>query len=499
MNHPGRRAMTLLLSLILTAAPACSGGTENAKEETAAASPVQSQPASEAEAEPAEPEEEEIPPYPYEAADLGGRNFTFLNVADNLWQGTFHVLDYEEESGEPVNDALFRRARGTEEEFNCKILVEKPSTDISQVYQTLGRAVTAGDDVYDAAYVGLASFGDALSGKYGVNLLEIESLHMDEPWWNRMFVENMTLEGYLFASLDYVNMMGYGYSNVLFFNQPLYVDRNLPLPYDQVREGTWTYDAMKTAMDAVVDLNGATAFVPADQNSTALWGYAIQHQEGTMVMLDGSGEFLIARGEDGTPYLRTDLERVQSAYSKLCAMFQGDGYCLNSNGPAMNAFMRGSALFFQTALGVSADTFRELEFMYGILPLPKYEESQSRYYTMISEYTLALQIPKTVADPEITGRVIDYMGYHGYYDIVPVMQTTFCYKGMRDEDSIEMMNITLDTMTVDFGYLYGWSKDTVGKLATNIADGNDTFASSMKSAEKMVTKQMEKTLKGFGK
>ncbi len=58
-----------------------------------------------------------FPPYPYEAADLGGRNFTFLNVADNLWQGTFHVLDYEEESGEPVNDALFRRARGTEEGF----------------------------------------------------------------------------------------------------------------------------------------------------------------------------------------------------------------------------------------------------------------------------------------------------------------------------------------------------------------------------------------------
>lgn len=119
MNHPGRRALTLtlLLSLLLTAAPACSGGTENAKEETSAASPVQSQPASEAEAEPAEPEEEEIPPYPYETADLGGRNFTFLNVADNLWQGTFHVLDYEEESGEPVNDALFRRARGTEEGF----------------------------------------------------------------------------------------------------------------------------------------------------------------------------------------------------------------------------------------------------------------------------------------------------------------------------------------------------------------------------------------------
>ena len=505
MNQQRRRALLwpLLLSLLLSsfAGSGCSGGSENAKKDEGVSSGVeQSQADPTPSAETAEPEEQEgIPAYPYETADLGGGDFTFLNVADDLWQGTFHVIDYEEESGEGVSDALFRRARGTEEEFNCAVKVEKPSSDISQVYQTLGRAVTAGDDIYDAAYVGLASFGDALSGKYGINLLGIESLRTDEPWWNRMFIRDMTFEGNLFASIDYVCMMGYGYSNVLFFNQPLYIDRNIPLPYDQVREGTWTYDAMKTAMDAVVDLNGATAFVANDQNSPALWGYGIQHQEGTMVMLDGSGEFLVSRDADGMPYLRTDLERIQSAYSKLCAMFAGDGYCLNANGPAMNAFMRGSALFFQTALGVSADTFRELEFMYGILPLPKYEESQSQYYTMISEYTLALQIPKTVADPEISGKVIDYMAYHGYYDIVPVMQTTFCYKGMRDEDSIEMMNITLDTMTVDFGYLYGWSKDTVGRLATNIANGQDVFASSMKSAEKMITKMIEKTQKEFGK
>ncbi len=491
-------ALLVLLALFLGA---CSGATENAQTETEGKDALSPAVPTDASAPAAEEEEteERIPEYPYETADLGGKTFTFLNVADNLWQGTFHVLDYEEESGEGVSDALFRRARMTEEVFNCTINVEKPSGDIGQVYQTLGRAVTAGDDAYDAAYVGLASFGNALSGEYGINLHDIETLRMDERWWNQMFVENMTLNGCLFASIDYVCMMGYGYSNVLFFNQPLFIDRGIPLPYDQVREGAWTYDAMYADMDAVVDLNGEDAFRPTDSNSTALWGYAIQHKEGTMVMLDGSGEFLVTRDADGQPVLRSDFERLHSAYSRLCEMFSQDGYCLNANGPAMNAFVRGDALFFQTALGVAADTFREIEFAYGILPLPKYEESQKDYYTMISEYTLALQIPKTVADPSVSGRVIDFMAYHGYYDIVPVMQNTFCYKGMRDEDSIEMMNITLDTMTVDFGYLYGWTKDSVNTLATNIADGKDTFASSMKSAEKMTKRQIENTMKKWAK
>ena len=493
MKRYGLRILTRLF-LLLFVFSACSGATENAEEKE---KPEEIRPQAEAAEVPAEAEEEEsIPEYPYETEDLGGRDFTFLNVEDDLWSGTFHVLDYEEESGEPVKDALFRRARQTEEAFNCLVKVEK--ADMNSVYSVLGRAVQSGDDVYDAAYSGLSSFGSSLSGEYGLNLLEIETLRMDEKWWNQMFVEEMTLKGKLFVSIDYVNMMGYGYSNVLFFNHPLFTDRNLPLPYDQVREGTWTYDAMFTCLDAVVDLNGEETFKPDDTNSTALWGYAIQHKEGTMVMLDGSGEFLVTRDSEGMPYLRTDLERLQSAYSKLCAMFSAPGYCLNSNGPALQAFMRGSAMFFQTALGVSADRFREVEFMYGILPLPKYDEMQSKYYTMVSEYTLALQIPKTVADPAVSGKVIDYMAYHGYYDIVPVMQNTFCYKGTRDEDSIEMMNITLDTMTVDVGYLYGWSKDTVNTLANNIADGKDTFASSMKSAEKMVNKNIEKTMVKFG-
>ena len=484
----------LLLSLALSA---CSSGTENAKSGEETETAVQAEPApSAAETEPEE--EETVPAYPYALLDLGGKDFTFLNVADDLWQGTFHVLDYEEETGEPVSDALFRRARKTEEDFNCLVKVDKPTTDISAVYQTLGRTVRSGDDVYDAAYVGLASFGSALSGEFGINLRSVGSLRMDEPWWNGMFVEDMTIEDSLYASIDYVCMMGYGYSNVLFFNKPLFTDRSMPLPYDQVREGTWTYDAMLADMRAVVDLNGAEAFVANDGNSPALWGYAIQHKEGTMVMLDGSGEFLVSRDGDGMPVLRSDLERLQSAYSKLCAMFSEKGYCLNANGPAMNSFVSGHSLFFQTALGVSADTFREIEFEYGILPLPKFEETQSRYYTMISEYTLALQIPKTVADPEVSGTVVDYMAYHGYYDIVPVMQTTFCYKGTRDEDSIEMMNITLDTMTVDFGYLYDWSKSIVNTLAENIAAGKDTFASSMKSAEKLVNSKIKKTMEKFG-
>jgi len=497
MKCSGKR-ITVWLLLLCISLSACAGGTESedpGMPEIPSSAEATAANAAEGE-KPAEIPEEEagIPAYPYAVRDLSGRNFTILNCDDGLWQGTFHVIDYEEESGEAISDAIFRRARHTEETFNCVMNVEKPSGDLNVISQTLGNAVTAGDDIYDAAYSGLASFGSALTNSYGINLHDIETLRMNEPWWNQMFVENMTINNYLNSSIDYVCMMGYGYSNVLFFNKEMFTNLNIPLPYDQVREGTWTYDAMYKCLEVGVNLNGAESF----NDAPSVLGYTIQHEEGTMVMLAGSGEFLVSRDETGTPHVRTDLERMQSAASKLSQMFQQEGYCLMSNGPAMQSFIDNRAMFFQTALGVSAETFRELDFAYGILPLPKYDEAQEQYYTMISEYTLSLQIPKSAADPEMSGNVIDYMGYHGYYDIVPVMQDTFCYKGLRDQDSIDMMNITLETMAVDVGYLYGWSSSVVKNISSAIAKGSDTFASLIASATKSTTKLMERSIEKLG-
>ncbi|MGM9624558.1 MAG: hypothetical protein ACI3XM_02500, partial [Eubacteriales bacterium] len=235
--------------------------------------------------------------YPYAISDLGGYDFTILNCQDELWGGSFHVIDYDRQTGEAVQDALYQRARTTEEKLNIRLHIEK-SLNIDKLYECIRKTVMAGDTAYDAAYAAISAFGEPLTGTYGVNLFDVEGLHLNESWWNQSFIENITLDNTLYASIDYVNMMGYSYVNVLYFNKDMFSKLDIELPYDAVRNGTWTYDQLNACMQDAVNLNGDAAF-KSGTNTNAVFGYAIQHEEGSLVMLNGAGEFLITTNENG--------------------------------------------------------------------------------------------------------------------------------------------------------------------------------------------------------
>ena len=64
-----------------------------------------------------------------------------------------------------------------------------------------------------------------------------------------------------------------------------------------------------------------------------------------------------------------------------------------------------------------------------------------------------------------------YLAFLSYYDVIPVLQESLCYKGMRDEDSIEMMNLVLETEVVDL------------TTAAGIANGEDVYNTIIAGAD----------------
>lgn len=432
--------------------------------------------------------------YPYEFKDYGGKTFTFLNCIDKLWSGSNHILDYESLSGDTVSDEIYNRARDTEANFGVKIEVIKE--DIWQLYGNIQEQVLAGEPTYDAAYAPLKS---TMTGEYALDLMKIDSLHLDSEWWNVGFIDQATIEGKLYTVLDYVNMMGYSYGNVMYFNKELVENHNLDMLYDAVREGKWTYDMMAQYMKAVSSLNGDEKFTYS-LDAKCVFGFGVQHEEGTMTVLNGSGERLVAKNKDGIPELSANVERFSNAYSKLCQILSPDGMTIMYEGQKSErrgekTFKAGRALFYQGNLGLSGDAFRELEFEYGVIPAPKYDEAQADYYTMASEYALSLVVPKTASDPDMTGRVLDYMAYRGKVDVIPALQVQLCYKGMRDDDSIEMFETILSTLSLDIGYMFGWTQSLVKTLCgDDMLNGNDKFASSFAAQKDQIKSAIEKTL-----
>ncbi len=489
MKHEKQMIMISLFAAAILAACQSSDAADTGKPETAASGNTGAA------------ETESVPEnvYPYDLKTYDGYTFTFLNQNDKFWASAHHILDYDEESGDVVSDAIYARNRKAEEDLDIKIAVEKD--ELENLYKRMMLSVTSGEDAYDAVYTNILWGGIVtMDGEYSYNLYDIPELHLNEEWWNQVYIDSATLgtesEKMLHATINYINMMGYSFGNVLFFNKDILVNRGIDMPYDAVRNGEWTYDMFYSILKDTVSLNGDDSFMPPQKGGTCIYGYSMAHAEGVMALLDGTGQYFVIKDNDGLPILDTDNTVIADAFEKIVSFAEQPGYFLmyavdDVSGETL--FRDGRVTIYQGQLGISgSEGFRQMDNEYGLLPIPKFTADQDSYYTEISQYTLALNIPLVASDVSRTGTIIDYLCYLSYYDVIPLYKESLCYKGVRDEDSIDMLDIIMNTLSADVGYLYGWTNQMLDAMCNKAAVGSNTFSSDVARYTKSIRKEIDK-------
>ena len=138
---------------------------------------------------------------------------------------------------------------------------------------------------------------------------------------------------------------------------------------------------------------------------------------------------------------------------------------------------------------------RESETAFGLVPWPKYDEAQENFHHFVHGTAgKVVTITAAVQDQEMSGAIVEAMAAKSMYTLTPAYyDVAITRKYMRDEESIEMLDIILQDRRYDLGYIYNW-----GNLYTNIRtiiiQGKDTFASTWEKGQKAFNTAMEKTL-----
>ena len=252
-------ALTLLLPAFLTS---CSEkNPETAPEQSTA--PVASDiPGS----EPAEEEEETRPPHNLPEMDFGGAAFRISAYDGNT---SVPTLQPEELNGEAVNDAIFNRNTMLTETYNFVFDTIPYGTDYNGHTRDIMNMVRAGDDAYEMIYghvVGTCN--NAINGDY-MNLYELPYIDFSAIWWPAQSVDEMTVFGRMFTITGSATYSQLAAAKVVFFNKGLAEQFSLPNPYDDVRSGDWTIDALiGYTKDLYQDTNGDGKRDPGD-----LFGY----------------------------------------------------------------------------------------------------------------------------------------------------------------------------------------------------------------------------------
>ncbi len=467
MKYIQKSISLLLVLLLLTQLGACGN----------------SEPVSETQTETA-PEtvlEEETEPDPYAGIDLNGYNLRILNTEGVVW-GTPR-LDVEGMTGVAVDDAVYTRNRTLEDTLNFTITV----TEDKDPDGALAKAVNAGEDLYDISYTRTDLSASNVTKNLYANILDLPSVDLDAPWWDPEFNEGMLLRNkYLYQASSSFNVSTFIRSVAVIFNKEILHNNGLEEPYDMVRDGEWTYDVMKTYAETAKTLNGDEKFT---EDGSCIYGTSTF--SGWLSVAATSAGSLVQVNGDGDPYFAGASESFVNALDTLTTVFSGDGMTLDNGNTYVEHYIENRALFMVSAIGNVA-SLRDMEAEYGILPTPKYTLNEEYSAPMGSAFIMG--IPVTNTHLEETGTALDCLSRYSYENFLPVFFDSLCYKSMRDEDSLDMLNIINTYRKADLGRIFGWTQVFLDQVGSQLVKGNLNIMSDIESKRTSIENSITKTM-----
>ena len=405
---------------------------------------------------------------------------------------------------EPVNDAVYERNKTVEDRLGVKLTsVEEPGDSAYIVANKASTSVRAGTHEYDilaaACYVAVneslnSTFADMRKSLY---------IDFDKPWWSQGYNEVVEYQGAQYCGLSSALLSQYRFAFVTLFNKDMFTDAGQPFLYDAVDDGTWTLDKQISLIPIFHKDNGngvqdeeddVYGFVSCDYVSTdPYWSSCmvdIIKKNG-----DGEYEFVFDSGklhEVGEKVLHLFYETDGGTYDYKMEIENAEQYKIR------DMFARGGAAMATIRiLELENEVMRGMKQEFGVVPMPKYDEAQKEYRTLLHDQFTVFSILATVKDQRLdeVGAVLEAMASISYKTVRPAYyETTLRTKIAKDPQSAEMFDIIVDNIYIDAGIIYTISLSTFHNYFREIIGSKENTVISKYKGVSTMTKRALNTM-----
>ncbi len=438
------------------------------------------------------------PAWDYPDMDFGGSDYRILNF-EELWDMYIH-MDAPELTGEALNDAVYNRNRKIEDALNCKIVERSAgTTDMTVLLSNAKNTIVSGSDDYETMQLPVNQDISIVTGGYLMDIKPVAGLDLDETWWDQDVMQSTTLNGKLYFATSAANLMAFDSMWCLFFNEDMMTDYGLDKPYDLVREGKWTLDRLNEYSAAVLNLNGDETFT-WNKDGACVWGISA-HLNCTEKFYFSCGVRGAEVQSDGSIAYTMENEHFYSVTDKLAQTLNTqNGMALNASTSDFDAAAGGYVYVFTVRRALfmtgeikAAQLLREMEDTFGILPFPKYDENQEQYMSTMVSQLMYQTIPTTNTHLDMTAAVMESMAHDSYTEVLPIYYDTVVeHKGLRNEDSVEMLEILRANRGVDLAITFAWNDALRNSLRDTLYKGDNQVASILASQKSVVETNIEK-------
>ena len=412
---------------------------------------------------------------PDRLAELGDRDFTgqTYTVLDSNPNDAMHInIPGDTQTGELINDTLWSRDAFIEETYGITLNYEQKTSGGAAMLRS---SVMAGDRDYDLV---IATAGGDMKtmASQGVlaNLCAIEHLSLDEKLWSSLMYDSLRFNDAMYFTTGDITPTMYQIAACTFVNTKLVDDYDIDCDFvAEVKGGTWTWDLVgELSKDISQDLNQDGKWAYADDLFGNIGCFSVY-------LVPGCAVDYVTFSEDNTSLsLAAITDRTVAVCEKIQRVFPEKNIKSNGNDFSESAFKEDRALFLTHITESAAVHLRDMESDYLILPVAKYDEAQEGYRTGVNLWATAyVGVPLAAAD-EKTGFITEAMAYWSYKNMRPIaFDLTYKAKTVRDERSVEMLDIVFDNLYCSFADLYDFGG--IGSVYWNVLCSDTAIASEV--------------------
>lgn len=411
-------------------------------------------------------------------------------------------------NGSIVNDNVYRRDAKVQELLGVIFESRKLTGDQYAVSTELRNAAQTGEHRFDisanSSYSTIMYTGENIL----CDLKECKYLDLDAIYWSQGFNESASIGNRQFLATGAISMSLFRYMFVTFYNKRVLEDAGQRNLYDVVDEGKWTLDYQIQLSKEVYKDN--------DGSGTVTEGDLVGFCGSTVLYIDpywSSCDITIVK-KDADNLLEYDLDtaKLSTVVDKLIELYHNsDAWIDKSSGDDGKQTAMGN-LFASGMVGtttmrlcsVETEQFTSMSDEYGVIPVPKYDEEQEKYYTFLHDqftsYGIASYHAKDDEMLQMCGAVLEALALESYKIVVPAYYE-LALKGryLDDPESWRMLDIIYENIKIDPGVLYTKSLSSIHQIPRDmVRDGINTVSAKASTLKKLITKtQLPKLLESL--
>lgn len=409
--------------------------------------------------------------------DLGTMNLgkTIKILCWNSEQPEFFV---ENQTGDDISDAIFFKNQAVENRLGVILEFESALGDYNNraaFIQKVESGKTSRDYDIVACY-SLSSSSLALKG-LSADLLELDYLNFDKPWWPESLVGQATINNKLyFASGDIsTNLLHMMYAT--FFNKTMFEEMSGLQgvdPYKLVTSKAWTIQRMIRLCESV----------SGTESTGTIYGLSIKSINfdafytscGLKSIEKADGKLVIS--EDFKPSSQKTINLID----KLVEFMSGKYAYSAGSGSSAKPFAENRALFTIDRAYLPIVSANMIEagdnIKFGVLPCPMYDTKQDNYVTVVGFPYTMYQVASYSELQNESAAVLECLAAEGFRRVTPVLyEKTMKVRNTSDQTAAAMYDIIKSTIYIDLGRIFSmnFSEWTWKTFRSCLEKGNNYY------------------------